>query len=117
MFLSYIQVWLSGWKALAERYPYHDDHPEGRLAPGTKVNGVGIIWLRVSVLPSGLLLFVRTLVGNSFPPILVPWSEIGEVKHWDIWGTARTSFRIGDPTAGKVVISSRWIKGSPFLKR
>ncbi len=116
MFLSYIQVWLSGWKALAERYPYHDAHPEGRLAPGTKVNGVGIIWLRVSVLPSGLLLFVRSLFGNPFPPVLIPWSEIQKVEHSDVFGTSRTSFQIGTPSIGKVWISTRYVENASFMR-
>lgn len=114
--VDHVSAFLCGWSGLAKHYPYSGGEPEGHLAPGTKVNGFGVVWLRVNVLPSGLLMFARSLFGDPFPPVLIPWSEIHDVSRSDLWGTARTSFHIGKPPIGKVRISSRWIKDAPFMK-
>jgi hypothetical protein len=69
---------LSGWNALAKRYPA-DAEPEGERAVWTSAQLGGVSFrscLNVTLAPSGLYLVPARLFRLFMPPVLIPWSGV-----------------------------------------
>jgi hypothetical protein len=69
---------LSGWSALAERYPAADE-PEGERVVWTSAQLGGVSFrscLNATLAASGLYLVPARLFRLFMPPILIPWSDI-----------------------------------------
>jgi hypothetical protein len=87
LFVTGILGLVSGWFALAKRYP---DRPEvailtmpyqqGYMGPSVRMNGV----LRFSTCPSGLRIGIMRLLGPFSRDFFVPWEEMTIIRR-DAW--------------------------------
>ena len=105
LFVTGILGLVSGWFALARRYP---DQPEaailtmpyqqGYMGPSVRMNGV----LRYSTCPSGLRIGIVLLFGPFSRDFFVPWAEIAIVRR-DAWlAGSMVDLRFG--STGKLTI-------------
>jgi hypothetical protein len=105
LFVTTILGLVSGWFALAKRYP---DRPEaailtmlyqqGLMGPSVRLNGV----LRFSTCPSGLRIGIMRLLGPFNRDFFVPWTEVS-IKRRDAWlAGSMVDFRFG--STGRLTI-------------
>lgn len=112
--ILFVGIWLfvvtilglvSGWFALARRYP---DRPEaailtmpyqqGYMGPSAHMNGV----LRYSTCPSGLRIGIMRIFGPFSRDFFVPWSEMSIARR-DAWlAGSMVEFRFG--STGRLTI-------------
>jgi TonB family protein len=105
--VSSLLTGLSGWFALARRYPDHDQQPllslpmqSGAMGRLGKFNGV----LTLSACPSGLRVSVLRVFAPFAQPFLVPWSEI-EVQPIALFWLHPVRLSFGKPEMGSLTIS------------
>jgi len=104
LFVTGILGLVSGWFALAKRYP---DRPEAAILKiaylsgsmgGVRLNGA----LKLSPCPSGLRVGMMRLLGPFSRDFLVPWEDIAVVRR-DAWlAGSQAEFRFG--SAGRLTI-------------
>ena len=111
-------LWLfSGWKALQDRFPDHDELPLKRMHFQSATFGDGFFGsnyggcLRFDVCRSGLRVAVWRIFGPLSQPFFVPWSEITTdtkrflgLPHY-VFGFYR--FRLGKPEVKCLVLNKR----------
>ena len=92
---------VSGWSKLAGIYPAGPP-PEGQRFARQTVQ-VGPVRFRrsttVVIGPQGLYL---AALGN--PPLLIPWSEVREVRRTTLYWQRAMVLRIGDPLVGTITV-------------
>ena len=92
---------VSGWNKLAGLYPVGPP-PEGQRFARQTVQ-VGPVRFRRSttavISPQGLYL---AALGN--PPLLIPWSEVREVRATTLYWQRAMTLRIGNPLVGTITV-------------
>lgn len=88
---------LSGWSALARRYPAAAE-PEGEriLWTSAQIGGVSFrSCLNVTLAPSGLYMVPARIFRLFMPPVMVPWSDIRFEGFTKVFFFELACFRLG----------------------
>jgi hypothetical protein len=99
---------LSGWFALAHRYPDRNEQPllvlrgqSGSMALGVRMNNI----LKISVCPSGLRVGILKIFGPFCRDFFVPWNAISiERRKYFFIPVAELQF--GTPSNGKLMLAA-----------
>ena len=105
---------VSGWRALAQRYPA-SAQPEGKRYTRQHVM-VGVVRYRFSttiiVSPQGL--YLSTV--PQHPPLLIPWEEIKKVESTIVYWRRVPLLSIGEPLVAKITLPPAvFAEARPYL--
>jgi hypothetical protein len=105
-------AFLSGWRALASRFPAPPGFTEGKLF-SWQSGRIGIVnynnILRVRVSAQGLHLACGFPFHFMHPPLLIPWAQITDIKQQKILAWPVTLLTIGTPKIATVTLHNRKI--------
>jgi len=97
---------LSGWNALAKRYPAAAE-PEGERVVWTSAQIGGVSFrscLNATLAPAGLYLAPARLFRLFMPPVLVPWSDIRFEGFTKVLFFELACFRLGGETGPSFIV-------------
>jgi hypothetical protein len=107
LFVTWLIGKISGWHALAARFPDKRETPlkqmtwrSGRMGSlGARINRV----LNIDVCPSGLRFSLMWLFANTNKPFLVPWDQI-QTENVDGVFVNETHLKFGRPQTGTMTV-------------
>ena len=123
--ISTLLAWMSGWRALVERFPDRDEVPvsrlrlvSGRLGKGSDWNPLGGIsygsCLRIDICPSGMRIAIWWISGPFQRPFFIPWSMISVKKFsMSFMPLIMPSYRL---TFGHFGLSELTLRGRAFRR-
>ena len=100
---------LSGWSALARRFPDRTEAPRFELRGQSAAMGMGVQLrgiLTFSACPSGLRVAIARVFAPFSKPFLVPWSEI-EARPRGGMFVDMMRLGLGRPEAGAMTVTAR----------
>ena len=111
--IVYLISVMSGWQALASKYATQAEPPSqlktmaGGMVGLSRYNGT----LNVGLSDQGVYLSVIFLFKPGHKPLLIPWSEISEVKQIDYFFQKMYKIKVGQPKVATLTLPVSYFHG------
>lgn len=106
---------LSGWNALAQRFPGAADMPEGAVTGPVKIGSVYFRYgPRFCPTPHGFYMVYKSVY--SYPPLLIPWDQFKTQKRAILFWRSARCMDIGSPVITTLtILEDTYKRMEPFL--